>query len=144
MNTIFSVGNLEPTARVTWVTSEFHLVTLKKKFYITPFWSIPYVCNVRPKNFTPHLSFQQVTRSWSCCSHVTRGTIHGGGPHFQPYPQCVSVTRNDLVCARNPTFTCILLYSPYSLCYLFIILTQLIILYINFVIKCYNLTVGTT
>ena len=57
MNTIFSAGNLEPTARVTWVTSEFHLVTLKKKFYITPFWSIPYVFNVRPKKVPPPLIF---------------------------------------------------------------------------------------
>ena len=57
LNTIFSAGNLEPTARVTWVTSEFHLVTLKKNFYITPFWSIPYVFNVRPKKVPPTYLF---------------------------------------------------------------------------------------
>ena len=42
---------------------------LEKKIYITPFWSIPYVFNVRPKKVPPLIfstGHPELVMLWSC------------------------------------------------------------------------------
>ena len=118
---------------------------LEKKFYVTPFLRFTYTGNVKPKKVPPsYLIFHRVIESCSCLGHVTRGTVGPCGGQFQPVRQCVSIIRNSLICARNPIFTCISLYQMCSLCCMLVILTQLIIIYIYFVIKCHDMTVGMT